>query len=102
MAGFRFSDGAGDVNWQCCCANGTSFTNVDSGVVADTNGHQFAIEFVDATPAVKFYIDGVLVGTLTTDLPLSGTQLDYQCGASATSPAGANFGFTQVQIWSDR
>jgi hypothetical protein len=101
--GFRYSSTASDVNWQCCTADGTTQTTVDSGVVADTNGHQFAIEFVDATPAVTFYIDGTLVTTITTHLPPSGTVLAYQVGSSSASPSGSKlFDFTQVQIWSDR
>ncbi len=103
FAGFRYSSTAGDTNFQCCTSDGSTQTTVDSGVAADLNSHLFAIEFDDAGPNVKFYIDGTLVATITTNLPPSGTVLAYQAGSSSSSPGGSQlFDFEQVQIWSDR
>jgi hypothetical protein len=103
FAMFRFSSTASDTNFQCITGEGTTLTITDSGVLPVIHqANVFAIEFVDATPAVKFYIDGTLVATSTTHLPGASAILGYQCGVSCASPNTCLCGFSQVQIWSDR
>lgn len=64
--GFVF-DSASSANWTARCGDGT-LANVDTGVVADTTFHTFKIQtFADAA---YFVIDGVLVATITTHLPI--------------------------------
>jgi hypothetical protein len=103
FAMFRYSSTASDTNFQCITGDGTTLAIADSGVLPVIHqANVFAIEFVDATPAVKFYIDGTLVATSTTHLPGSSAILGYQCGVSCNTPNASLCGFSQVQIWSDR
>ena len=64
--GFRYIATGAITNWFTTTLSGGSDTNLDTGVVADTSPHTFRIEI---TPTeVKFYIDGVLVNTHTTNI----------------------------------
>jgi hypothetical protein len=103
FAAFRFSSVATDTNYQCCTSDGSTQTTTDSGVAADTNGHAFAIEFADGTPAVLFYIDSVLVATVTTNLPGNGVVMNYYIGAGPHAyGGGVLLGFSEVQTWFDK
>jgi hypothetical protein len=71
IAAFRYSTSAGDTNWKCVTNDGGSPSTItDSGVAASTS---FTIFSIEHTPGVnvKFYINGTLVATHTTDLPRS-------------------------------
>lgn len=76
MAMFRYSSNASDVNFQCVCGSGSGVpVVVDSGVTADTALHVFRITYDAITPAVKFWIDGNLVATVTTNLPSNSQKM---------------------------
>ena len=49
------------------CRNNGAITSVDSGVNLDDQFHVYRIE--TSPTAVRFYIDDVLVGTITTNIP---------------------------------
>lgn len=69
LLGFRYStDLSADNHWKCYASpNGSAVTLVDTGVVPDTAFHKFEI---DMTAGVAtFYIDGILVGTISTNVP---------------------------------
>lgn len=71
-AWFRYSTAAPDTNWQCITNDGASGgTITDSGIAAGTTNHEFAIV---ENPSVdwKFYIDGALVCTNSTNQPAAG------------------------------
>lgn len=56
-------------NWWAVTANGTgSYTYSDTGVAADTSWHKFGV-LVDTSGNAKYYIDGVLKATISTNLP---------------------------------
>lgn len=55
-------------NYVCRTDDNSSSTETDSGVAIDANWHNFRIDIVDITN-VKFYIDGNLVATHTTNIP---------------------------------
>ena len=74
---FRYSTVAGDTVWQAITSNGTTQTVTSTGITPDTNGHTFAVIFNDAAPNITFYIDGVLVATITTTLPPANTNMKY-------------------------
>lgn len=58
----------GDTNWFAVTRSASSSaTRVDTGVVADTNWLRFRIE--QTSTSVLFYINDVLVGTQTTQIP---------------------------------
>jgi hypothetical protein len=66
--GFRYSTSAGDTHWQCYASpTGISPTIVATTVVPDTNFHVFQI--VMTAGVATFFIDGVLVGTISTNAP---------------------------------
>lgn len=100
-AGFRFSTADGDTNWMCCTSNGSSQTVADSGVAADTNQHRFGILFDDSGASVKFYIDGALVATITTNRPTAGTVTTYFIGAAYVSAPSVRSGIVSVNLGCD-
>ena len=61
---FRFSTAAGDTHWQAVVTDGTTQVTTPTTVAPDaTTPHLYAIKF--STPNVLFYIDGVLVATVS-------------------------------------
>lgn len=73
FAAFRYKSST-DSNFMCASRDGTTESADDSGVAYDTSLHTFDIV---ETPGVnfKYYIDGVLKCTKTTNLPTSATIL---------------------------
>lgn len=99
-AAFRFSSIDGDTDIQCATCDGTTQTIVNSLVAADLNHHDYAIEFDDSTPAVKFYIDKNLVATITTHLPTGVLHSMILASWHSSSP-GAMIGGEYFNIQSD-
>lgn len=62
-----YYDSAVGANWRAQCISGGAATTVDTGISADTNFHEF--EIVTTSGSVKFSLDGVLVATITTNIP---------------------------------
>jgi hypothetical protein len=74
LAALRFDTSAGDTNWMCCTKDATTLTATSSGVAPAANtAYTFRIE-QDASEA-RFYINGSLVATITTNLPTSSTGI---------------------------
>jgi len=70
--GFRYSTGAGDTNWQAVSRNATSGLNTvtDTGVaVAANTRYEFRIDARNSA-SILMYINGTLVATMTTTLPV--------------------------------
>jgi len=88
IVAFRF-DSAVDTNWQAYTGTAAAtFTLVDTGVVADTNFHQFKI--INSEGNMEFFVDGNLVATIlssATGFPSSTTgmsdfiQIDVASGS---------------------
>jgi len=95
--GFRYSNGT-DTNWQCVGTTGTALTAVDTGTAPDTTApHTFEFTFTGA--ALNCFIDGVLVATVTTNLPAAtqGRGVLFWTGDNentATAIAGTNYWMT--------
>jgi hypothetical protein len=89
LAGFRYSTAAGDTNWMACVKDGATISATSSGVaVAIDTMYLFRIEMDSAE--VRFYIDGTLVHTATSNLPGIDTSVGVnvsltQLAASARS-----------------
>jgi hypothetical protein len=67
ICGFRFAKGT-DTNWRAYTSDGSSATNVDTGVaIANDTPYKLGLEIT--TTECKFYIDDALVATITTTLP---------------------------------
>ena len=58
-------------NWMAITGNGSTTTQTDTGLSADTNWHIFKMVVNAAATEIKFYIDGALITTHTTNLPTS-------------------------------
>lgn len=73
---FRYSHGVNSGKWEAVTANGTGSptrTAVDTGVTADTLYSIFEVEIAEDSSSAKYYINGSLVATITTNLPPQGT-----------------------------
>ncbi len=64
---FRYTAADGP-NWRAVCNNGGASTNVNTPVAADVAFHRFRITS-DGAGVVRFYIDDVLVATITSNIP---------------------------------
>ena len=76
-AGFRHVFGT-DTNWQAVTSGGAAETQTDSGVAwGASDWHNYEIYIYDdtGTMTAKFWIDGVLVATHTTNVPATGALL---------------------------
>lgn len=72
---FRFSTAAGDTTWQCTTKDGTTQGVTNSGItVASNTRYEMRIDASDGTQ-VKFFINGVLVATRSTNLPTNTANL---------------------------
>jgi hypothetical protein len=76
---------------------------VDTGVAGDTAMHRFGIKFTDGgSPSIKFYIDGNLVATITTNLPSTASTMGWATQASYhTTDPGNLIGLGQVTVEGD-
>lgn len=75
---FRFDTSAGDTHWQCVTKDGTTQTIVDSGIAPVSGVRQrFAIDLDPDANKITFYIEGNLVGTITTHMPALTTNLRW-------------------------
>jgi hypothetical protein len=71
IIGFRLSGGT-DTHWQAVCAIAAGAqTTVDTGVTPDTNPHLFEICPSPDGSQMQFFIDNVLVATITTNVPVA-------------------------------
>jgi hypothetical protein len=64
---FQYAPASGS-NWQAVCANNGSRTVVNTGVPVDVDFHRFRFT-CDGAGTARFYIDSVLVATITATLP---------------------------------
>jgi len=88
IAGFRFSTTAGDSYWQTVTSNGSSYTVTPTSVVPDSGVHRFKI-VVNSGTNVKFYIDDLLVNTMTLTLPTGSAGVFGTCCISNTAGGSA-------------
>lgn len=98
VAGFRYDPDAGDTTWKACVSNGSASTVVDTGITVNTSTmYSLRVKFVTTTQ-VKFYIDGVLVATITTNVPSSSTGLGYYISAATTTAAAKSIRFNRLAL----
>jgi hypothetical protein len=75
---FLYDRLANGVNWFCVVDDDSGTTSTDSGVVCTAGQFDdFQIIMNDAYDEVKFYINGSLVATETTNFPDSGTDYGH-------------------------
>lgn len=70
---FRYTHGTNSGKWQFCSAAGSGIVAADTGVAPAAGVYQvFEIVVNTAGTSATFYIDGVLVGTISTGIPTAG------------------------------
>jgi hypothetical protein len=88
-AGFSLAPGGG--NWQYSNRGGGSAVSASTGVAASTNRVRMRVEMHGATVAdnttraIRFYINGALVGTITADIPGSSNQVSLHFSLQNTT-----------------
>jgi hypothetical protein len=73
-AGAFFEKSAGSGNWLLVTVLGGVAQSTDSGIVADTDFHVFTIVRDPVVDNYSYYIDYVLVGVRSTNMPNTGVQ----------------------------
>jgi hypothetical protein len=84
----KWSSVVGGIYFQCICINAGTATTVMSNITVDTADHDFRIEAI--TGSVNFYLDGVLKGNITTNIPAGQLQPFCNCTGSTTTAATFN------------
>ena len=96
--GFRYSTSAGDANWKTYTSNGGTTTITDTGVPIGTTMRLFKIDYSSFPTSIKFYIDGNLVATHTTNLPASGSSLSHMITCTTLENAVKGFKFNRFEM----
>jgi hypothetical protein len=66
---FSYQDNLNTGNWQLIAVNGGVATTTNSTTAADTSFHRFTIIVNAAGTSAQFFIDGVSVGTVASNIP---------------------------------
>jgi hypothetical protein len=73
---FRYSDNLQAGNWEIATASNSTRTQSDSGIaVAAATWYNLAAVVNAAGTSVEFFIDGVSVGTITTNIPTGASRV---------------------------
>ena len=68
---FRYTDSVNSGKWEAVTAKASVKTAVDTGVAANTQYSIFEVRINAAGTSVEYYINDVLVATITTNIPVS-------------------------------
>jgi hypothetical protein len=100
VAAFRYDTGLdGTAFWRCVTAGGSAATVTTSTVaIAANTSYELKIEVDSAGTAVRFYVNGTLAATHTTNLPTTSTALGYtvRLRTLAAAARALRFGRTLV------
>jgi hypothetical protein len=75
---FTYTDTVNGGNWQIKCTNSSVTTTVNTSVAATTNFTTFTIVINSVGTNVSFYIDNVIAGTITTNIPTAAITPFFQ------------------------
>jgi len=97
--GFRYSTAAGDTKWMAVTQTDSSHQTANAETTAshvDTSIHVLELRYDSTT--VRFYVDGTLVQSSTTNLPTADTELGFleiidNVATSSNQPSFDMFGF---------
>jgi hypothetical protein len=103
FAGFRYSTSQSDAHLQAVSCDGSTATLVDTGVTPVANtALRLLILFDDANSRILYYINDVLVATITTHLPAANTALGIELSASEPSSfASPSLWISQIAVQTD-
>jgi hypothetical protein len=96
---FRYDSAVG-TNIYAVSSNGAAETITDTGVVADYNGFRNMRIVWESASSVKFYIDGVLVATHTTNVPSGTKKVNIFAGLQQTSTDVAKLKIDYIKLQS--
>lgn len=89
-------DTSASANWRICTADASARTQVATAIAVSTAGwYQLEVAVNAAGTAAEFFINGVLVGTITTNIPtasLNSTTYGFHVVRLAGTPSAA-YGF---------
>lgn len=80
---FRYTHSVNSGRWEAVTASGggsPSRTAVDTGVLADVLYNIFEVEIAEDASAATFYINDVLVATISTNIPTTSTAANFTFG----------------------
>jgi hypothetical protein len=101
LAAFRYDTGAdGTAFWRCVTAAGTATQTVTTTTVAVTAGtaYRLRIEVNAIATSIKFYINDILVGTHTTNLPTTTTSLAARESITTLSAASRTMDISRLAV----
>jgi hypothetical protein len=101
FVGFRYaSDVDGTTYHAVCQTSGAAQTVVNTGIsVAASAIHVLEIVPTVGGTVIKFYIDLVLVATISTNVPATSVLLNNLFSTDAYNNAGSNFNFDFYYVW---
>lgn len=67
---FSYTDNVNSGNWVINCTKASVTTSVNTSIAGDLNFHNFGIEVNAAGSSAVFKIDGLSVGTISTNMPI--------------------------------
>jgi len=83
---------AGTINWACKTANASSRTTVTTGVAVNAGQwYKLSIAVASDNSQALFFIDGILVATITTTLPTVALGPNLKSFAGGTNAAAKSF-----------
>jgi hypothetical protein len=90
---FRYDRVVLGANWWACSARAGVRTAVDTGIPADLVYHKFKIVVNAAGTSAAFYVDGALVATIITNIPVAPDVTGAVLKCAKTVGAGARWFF---------
>jgi hypothetical protein len=98
LAAFRYSTNAdGTAYWRTATKDGSTLnvTTTSTAIAANT---RYVLKVVFGASNVKFYIDGTLVATHSSNLPTGSTAMGYSVVSTNITAAAHNFRISKISV----
>jgi hypothetical protein len=92
---------AAGANWQTVTRSAAGLETVNTTTSTTAAMRALRIEVNDLAGKVFFYIDGVLVATHTTGIPLATARLGHWVGMNASAATISTMDIDYIKVWSD-
>ena len=96
-----FRKTAAGTTWQTVTRTAAGAEVVNATTYTSAVMRALRIEINDLAGKVFFYIDGVLVATHTTGIPLATARLGHWVGMNASAAAISSMDIDYIKVWSD-
>jgi hypothetical protein len=96
-----FRKTAAGTTWQTVTRTAAGGEVVNATTYTTAAMRALRIEINDLAGKVFFYIDGVLVATHTTGIPLATARLGHWVGMNASAAAISSMDIDYIKVWSD-